>query len=172
MSSFYQSLVFCFFFFYGSRKVNNLKPYLSSLLSLKLNDLGVIPKLLMAVDRAFAFAFGSGSCGIMTRRRLCLLSIGFKNWGIFAHVTRFTCCFSFFQNIGSHKEKAGERRGVGAVEVPSIISSGKILLKSTNWIQLNMQLSTLKAPRNAGVRRKQRTFFQPKYNDHRGRRSG
>lgn len=44
--------------------------------------------------------------------------------------------------------------------------------KSTNWIQLNMQLSTLKAPRNAGVRRKQRTFFQPKYNDHRGRRSG
>ena len=87
-------------------------------------------------------------------------------------MTHFTCCFSFFQNIGSHKEKAGERRGVGAVEVPSIISSGKILLKSTNWIQLNMQLSTLKAPRNAGVRRKQRTFFQPKYNDHRGRRSG
>lgn len=56
--------------------------------------------------------------------------------------------------------------------MPSIISSGKILLKSKNWIQLNMQLSTLKAPRNAGVRRKQRTFFQPKYNDHRGRRSG
>ena len=82
-------LFFVFFFFYGSRKVNNLKPYLSSLLSLKLNDLGVIPKLLMAVDRAFAFAFGSGSCGIMTRRRLCLLSIGFKNWGISSDIPQF-----------------------------------------------------------------------------------
>jgi len=53
MSLRFTNRLFFVFFFYGSRKVNNLKPYLSSQLSLKLDDLGAIPKLLMAVDRAF-----------------------------------------------------------------------------------------------------------------------
>ena len=58
MSLRFTNRLFFAFFFYGSRKVNNLKPYLSSQLSLKLNDLAAIPKLLMAVDRAFVFAVG------------------------------------------------------------------------------------------------------------------
>ena len=57
-----------------------------------------------------------------------IININIYIYIILKEALHFTCCFSFFQNIGSHREKAGERRGVGAVEVPSIISSGKILL--------------------------------------------